>query len=63
MEILKIMMKHKSLNNKELFYEKIFNQSLFEKEKIIIINRCSEKIYEVIENILEKKIFLIQKLF
>ena len=42
--------------NKELFYEKIFNQSLFEKEKIIIVNRCSEKIYEVIENILEKKI-------
>ena len=42
--------------NKELFYEKIFNQSLFEKEKIIIVNRCSEKIYEIIENILEKKI-------
>ena len=41
--------------NKELFYEKIFNQSLFEKEKIVIVNRCSEKIYEVIENILEKK--------
>ena len=44
------------INNKELFYEKIFNQSLFEKEKIIIINRCSEKIYEIIENILEKNI-------
>ena len=42
--------------NKELFYEKIFNQSLFEKEKIVVVNRCSEKIYEVIENILEKKI-------
>ena len=50
------------LVDKELFYEKIFNQSLFEKEKLIIINRCSEKIYELIENILEK-IFLIQKLF
>ena len=35
------------ISNNELFYEKIFNQSLFEKEKIIIINRCSEKIYEV----------------
>ena len=44
------------LNNKELFYEKIFNQSLFEKEKIIIINRCSEKIYEVAEDILDKQI-------
>ena len=50
------MMKHKLLSNNELFYEKIFNQSLFEKEKIIIINRCSEKIYEIIENIIEKKI-------
>ena len=44
------------ISNNELFYEKMFNQSLFEKEKIVIINRCSEKIYEVIENILEKKI-------
>tara|TARA_Y100000816_G_scaffold263303_1_gene221590 strand:- start:300 stop:1286 length:987 start_codon:yes stop_codon:yes gene_type:complete len=41
--------------NKELFYEKILNQSLFEKKKIIIINRCSDKIYEIIENIIEKK--------
>ena len=44
------------LNNNELFYEKIFNQSLFDKEKTIIINRCSEKIYELVENIIEKKI-------
>ena len=45
------------LNNNELFYEKIFNQSLFDKEKVIIINRCSEKIYELVESIIEKKIF------
>ena len=44
------------LADKEFFYEKIFNQSLFEKEKILVVNRCSEKIYEVIENILEKNI-------
>ena len=44
------------INNKELFYEKILNQSLFEKEKIIIINRCSEKIYEVAEDILDRGI-------
>ena len=44
------------LNNIELFYEKILNQSLFENEKIIIINRCSEKIFEIIENAIEKKI-------
>ena len=44
------------LVDKELFYGKILNQSLFEKEKIIIVNRCTEKIYEVIENILKKNI-------
>ena len=44
------------LNNIELFYENILNQSLFENEKIIIINRCSEKIFEIIENAIEKKI-------
>ena len=42
------------INNNELFYEKLLNQSLFEKERIIIINRCSEKIYGVIENITER---------
>ena len=42
------------INNKELFYEKLLNQSLFEKEKIIVINRCSEKIYEIIESITER---------
>ena len=44
------------VNNKELFYEKIFNQSLFENEKIIIISRCSEKLYEIIQDIIDKKI-------
>ena len=44
------------IDNNELFYENLFNQSLFEKEKIIIINRCSEKIYEIIEKIIEKNI-------
>ena len=44
------------ISNNELFYEKLFNKSLFEKEKIIILNRCSEKIYEVNEKIIDKKI-------
>ncbi len=44
------------IDNKELFYEKVYNKSLFEKEKILIINRCSEKIYGIIETVLEKKI-------
>ena len=43
-------------SNDELFFEKIFNRSLFEKEKIIIVNRCSEKIYDVVEKIIDKKI-------
>ncbi len=44
------------INDDKLFYEKLFNKSFFEKEKIIIISRCSEKIYEVIEKIIEKNI-------
>ena len=44
------------LNNTEVFYSKIFNQSFFENEKIVIINRCSEKLYEVVENLKEKNI-------
>ena len=44
------------VSNNELFYEKLFNKSLFEKENNIIINRCSEKIYEVVEKIMDKNI-------
>ncbi len=44
------------LSNDELFYEKLFNRSLFDKEKIIIINRCSEKIHKITEEIIKKKI-------
>ena len=43
------------VSDNELFYEKMFNQSLFEKEKTVIINRCSDKICEIIENIIKKK--------
>ena len=50
------------LKDTELFYTKIFNQSFFENEKIIIINRCSEKLYEVVD-ILKEKIFQTSKLF
>ena len=44
------------LGNTELFHEKLLNKSLFEQEKTIIINRCSEKIYDFIEGITEKNI-------
>ena len=46
------MMKQIIINN-EIFYEKMFNQSLLKRKKIII-NRCSDKICEIIENIIEK---------
>ena len=44
------------ISDNELFYNKLFNQSLFDNKKIIIINRCSEKIHVIIEDIIEKKI-------
>ena len=44
------------VSNNEIFYGKLFNKSFFEKEKIMVINRCSEKIYELIEKIIDKDI-------
>ena len=44
------------IQNNESFYEKLLNKSLFEEEKVIIVNRCSERILNVIEKILDKKI-------
>ena len=44
------------INDNEMFYEKLFNKSLFEKEKVITINRCSEKIFNIIEDIIKKRI-------
>ena len=43
------------LNNTEVFYTNILNQSFFENEKIVIINRCSEKLYEIVKNLNIKK--------
>tara|TARA_B100000282_G_C31655097_1_gene454916 strand:- start:37 stop:1023 length:987 start_codon:yes stop_codon:yes gene_type:complete len=51
------------LSNTEVFYTKIFNQSFFENEKIVIINRCSEKLYEIVKNLLEKSISDIKIIF
>ena len=44
------------LENSDTFIDKILTKSLFEKEKIILINRASDKIIKVIENIDERKI-------
>ncbi len=44
------------LDNKTQFLESLFNQSLFDNEKYIIIKRGTDKILEIIEEINEKKI-------
>ena len=40
----------------ESFYENILSGSLFESNKVIIINRASDKIYEVIRNLIDRNI-------
>ena len=40
----------------ETFYENILSGSLFEDSKIIIINRATDKIYEIIQDLIDRKI-------
>ena len=44
------------LNNQEDFFNNILSQSFFETEKLIIINRATDKIKDLVEEIIEKKI-------
>ena len=44
------------LVNSDAFIDKILTKSLFEKKKIILINRASDKIIRIIENIDDKEI-------
>ena len=44
------------INNVEDFKERIFNKSFFDNEKLIIINRVSDKIFSLIEEIIDKNI-------
>ena len=44
------------LQNKNNFYNQILSKSFFENEKLIIINRISDKITDIVEEIIEKKI-------
>ena len=44
------------LNNKENFFNKILSKSFFETEKLIIILRSTDKIVNIIEEIVEKNI-------
>ena len=43
------------LENIDDFYNNIFTKSFFDNEKLIIINRVSDKIREIIEELIEKK--------
>ena len=44
------------LQNQDGFFNNILSKSFFENEKLIIISRITEKIKDVIEEILEKEI-------
>tara|TARA_B100000780_G_scaffold222883_1_gene161978 strand:- start:992 stop:1984 length:993 start_codon:yes stop_codon:yes gene_type:complete len=44
------------LNNQENFFNNILSKSFFEEEKLIIINRATDKVKNIIEEIIEKKI-------
>ena len=44
------------LNNKEDFFNNILSKSFFEDEKLIVINRATDKIKDTIEEIIEKEI-------
>jgi len=44
------------LTNKEVFFEVCLNDSLFENEKIIQVNRVTTKLYNIIKEITEKKV-------
>jgi DNA polymerase-3 subunit delta len=44
------------LNNDDVFFSSISSKSFFEIEKLIIINRCTDKIKNIIEEITERKI-------
>ena len=43
-------------NNKDNFFMELFSQSFFDNKKLIIISRISEKIKDIIEDLIEKKI-------
>ncbi len=44
------------INNLEIFNENISNKSFFENEKLIIISRVTDKIFNIFEDLVEKKL-------
>ena len=43
------------LDNIDDFYSNVFTKSFFDNEKLIVINRVSDKIREIVEELIEKK--------
>ena len=43
------------LDNIDDFYNNVFTKSFFDNEKLIVINRVSDKIREIVEELIEKK--------
>ena len=44
------------LDNQEVFFETCLNDSLFDNDKVIQVNRVTSKLYEIIKKIVEKEI-------
>jgi len=44
------------LSNKEIFFTNILSKSFFENEKLILVNRATDKITEIVEEIIEKDV-------
>jgi len=42
------------LENEDIFFESILSNSLFENEKSIVINRATDKIHEIVINLIER---------
>jgi DNA polymerase-3 subunit delta len=51
------------LENSENIYNNIFSKSLFENKKIITINRTTDKLLKIIEDVLEKNLIDIYLIF
>ena len=51
------------LENSENIYNNIFSKSLFENKKIITINRTTDKLLKIIEDVLEKNFVDIYLIF
>ena len=54
-EITKKFDEKEILENNEIFFSEVLNKSLFESEKIILIERATDKLFKVLEKIFDKK--------